>query len=740
MLYCPKCQQTYEADSQRFCPNDDQRLLPAPSAGKKSANQKGGVFMTFLKRKGENQSDKSFSVPRFSQSGFQPPSSSKIFKSETESESKLKLPSAKIFDPAPGFGFDPEGESQPASPAAKPLPRLVNPDEIPSGQARLGDRKTNPAGRLALTKDDPKVLLGQTVKGRYTIAEQIGQDEGGIFYLAEDKIVPHKKVVVRVLMDQEANDFFGSKVFAEEQVSLSRITHPNIAGVIDSGELSEGKPFIVTEFAEGKTVKDELQEIGQFDALRTARIIRQASYALSEIHQSGILHRNLKPENIVLTINESGAEQVKLTNFGTSKGKINEENLLYKSPEQVAGKIASPTSDGFSLAVIAYRMLTGHLPFNAATVGDLLKSQREGLRLRPSEARSDLPPPIDGILEKALAFNAPDRYRKARDFGDEFFSEIAARVSFQAEEEDEIAPNRREAKKAAAAASGGIVHTPVVRETNRTAGGAKRAKNSARKISALETSPSRIALPFFGAAVLLAVLLGVWYYFANRSDESVRQNTAAVENITPAETAASPEEAEASPPLARTISPPPGSFYFQNSKAGLKGEAVKNYLGFSLYYPTDWRLNEAGNNFLDVTKYADNNLPIEQMLVSYYNSRGTYQADEEIFPAQVRESNQTLTKILPNYQVVSEGKRTINNGWQAYEVKFQGTGKTARGEEITIWGKRLFIPAAIRGMKNGYVVTMLATSLSEDVKSVEDVGVKGELSTLLETFEPNQNF
>ena len=128
------------------------------------------------------------------------------------------------------------------------------------------------------------------------------------------------------------------------------------------------------------------------------------------------------------------------------------------------------------------------------------------------------------------------------------------------------------------------------------------------------------------------------------------------------------------------------------------------------------------------------------MLVGYYNSRGTYKNDAGIFPTLVKETNQTLKKIVPNYQIVSEGKKTINNGWQAYEVSFQGTGKTVNGENIKLWGKRLFIPTAIRGMKNGYVVTMLATSLSKDVKSAGDVGVKGELATVLETFEPNQTY
>jgi serine/threonine-protein kinase len=719
--------------------------LPAPSADD-STSQTGGVFMTILKRKPKIRA---INLSLFSK--FLKRVSSRRLRArflglkQKRIRFRNRVGVGEIFDPAPIF--DPYLKRRRMRPPRACCGGLSNPTKFRPVKRGSATGKTNPAGRLALTKDDPKVLLGQTVKGRYTIAEQIGQDEGSIFYLAEDKIVPHKKVVVRVLMDKEADDFFSSKFFVEERVSLSHISHPNIAGVIDSGELSEGVPFIVTEFAKGKTVKEELQEIGQFDALRTARIIRQASYALSEVHQSGIVHRSLKPENIVLTINENGAEQVKLTNFGASKGKVNQESLLYKSPEQIAGKFANPTSDGFSLAVIAYQMLTGRLPFDAATVGGLLKLQREGLRLRPSEARSDLPPPIDEILEKALAFNAPDRYRKVRDFGDEFFGEIAAHASFQAEE-GEIAPNKPKAEKAAeAAASGAASHTPAVRETTKTAVAAPRARNSVRTINApkmrKEMSLSRFAVPIFSAAILLAALLGVWYYLANPSGENVNQN-ATITNAAPEQNAASSapatEEAAETPPLARSISPPPDSFYFQNSKAGLKGEAVKNYLGFSLYYPNDWRLNKAGNNFWDVSKNADNNVPIEQMLVSYYNSRGTYRADKEIFPALIRETNGTLSKILPNYQVVSEGKRTVNNGWQAYEIKFQGTGKTTRGEEITIWGRRLFIPAAIRGIKNGYVVTMLATSLSEDVKNVEDVGVKGELSAILETFEPNQNF
>ncbi len=132
--------------------------------------------------------------------------------------------------------------------------------------------------------------------------------------------------------------------------------------------------------------------------------------------------------------------------------------------------------------------------------------------------------------------------------------------------------------------------------------------------------------------------------------------------------------------------------------------------------------------------------PIEQMLVSYYDSKGTFKADKEIFPALVKETNSTLKSFVPNYKLISEGEKTVNNGWRAYEVKFEGAGKTAKGEDIRYLGRRLFIPAARNGMKNGYVLTMLATSLSPDVKNIDDIGVKGDLQIILYSFEPNQNF
>ena len=128
------------------------------------------------------------------------------------------------------------------------------------------------------------------------------------------------------------------------------------------------------------------------------------------------------------------------------------------------------------------------------------------------------------------------------------------------------------------------------------------------------------------------------------------------------------------------------------------------------------------------------------MLVSYYKSEGTFKNDAEQFPTLVKETNETLKKLIPNYQVLNEGKIKVNGEWKAYEVKFQGGGTAKNGEKLIVWGRRLFIPVARPGFPSGYEITMLATSLSPEVRSVDDVGVRGELATVLATFEPNQKF
>jgi serine/threonine protein kinase len=771
MFYCPKCRRTYEDGSQRFCSGDGGRLLPALPTTMNSAEGKRGVFSTLLGKAAkppetdENlpPAPKFIKVEKTIQPNFPPSSTGK-----------------KLMDEPPAsLEFEPVSEPKltvETTPAVEPKPaaRMIKRSEIASGTASVGDRSVNPTGRLAISWEKPNVLLGQTVKGRYQVTEKLGQDETSISYLAEDKLSPEKKVVVRVLMEEDADDLT-SRIFAEERVSLSHLNHPNVAGLIDSGELLEGKFFIISEYAEGKSVKDKLRQTGQFNALRAARIVRQAAYALSEVHQNGVLHRNLKPENIVLTVNEAGTELVKVTDFAVSDGRQLADNPAYKSPEQLEGKMPTFASDIYSLAVIAYQMLTNRLPFTASSASDLINAPKKGLSLKPTNLRLDLPPSIDEILEKALAYKPSDRYPKARDFGDAVFNALTSTAAWTKPEAEETEAKKPEAKKnfeilspiAVADSSfddvevelidddqperaAFVADEPPPEEKIEPESAAKTPedlpweKRSPEPIKVASQSWMRLSV--LGLLALVLGLWAVWYYFLNRPNhpnfipppETQEIANPATENQPGANTVSAPPDVEL-PPQARQILPPPNTEYFQNTRENLSGELAKYYRGFSFYYPKDWVKTASEKNFADVARKNENGIPIEQMLVSFYDSKGTFKADREKFPALVKDSNKKLAELLPDYRFVSEGEKSIN-GWKVYEIKFEAAAATKNGESIRIFGRRLYMPAMRQGIKSGFVVTMLATSLSPQVQSVDDVGEKGELKTVLDTFEPSQMY
>lgn len=820
MLYCPKCQQTYEEGSQRFCNNDGGRLLPA-SGAERSAGKTGGVFTSLLSRNLPNQErdEKLSSIPRF----VRPEPGPDIFTSparpvfesdpdDIELELDASPAIAEVAEPVestddfaempifvidePAFGrelddepqawvsADPESEEEIVAPAGsdntsgieeklpldQPMGRTVRADEIPSGRAELGDRHAHPAGREALTWDNTDVLIGQTVKGRYHIIEKVGEDGSGISYLAEDKIVPNKKAVVRIMMDDGEADDFTNKIYAEERISFSHINHPNIVGIIDSGELQEGKPFLITEYVDGESVKDLLEKTGQFNVARTARIIRQASYALSDMHQNGILHRNLKPGNIILSHPVGGTEQVKITGFCIADGATAEGDLAYKAPEVLGGQVATYASDVFSLGVIAYEMLTHRKPFTGLSAKHMLKSQQEGMVLRPTNLRLDVPPGADDILEKAMAPEAVARYSKARDFGDALFNVLTTVAPWTNEtvEDIEVVPPAGDEEP----------QVPMPPAPLFLAGDEEIEPAEAIETTELEVLPEPAAAVddpawtkrspeppkasgpnwFLLGLLGIALIGGAWALvtFLKRPNQPAyvaqpapNEQPTPSEPITdgPTQNNLTAVESGEVPPPARRVEPPPGTVFFQNTKQDLKGDLARNFVGFTICYPSDWKVNEAKESseegtrgkFLDISHDAPNGKLAEQMLISYYESRGTINADEEKFPQLVAETNETLKKLIPDYQMLSQEKRQIN-GWWAYEVKFQGGGTTDKGEKLIVWGRRLFIPAARAGVKDGFEITMLATSYSENVKSVDDVGNRPGLSTVLFTFEPGQSF
>ncbi len=781
-MICPKCQQKYEDAAQRFCVNDGARLHP--SINSENSAEPAGVFSGILKKNAD-----------FLEKTEIKPAPPKLINKQFVKKNELKDKSKKIKKPAPPGTFT----------------KLIRPDEILSGQAQLGDRRVNPVGRFALSAENPNILLGQTIKGRYFIKSRLSQTARSIKYLATDNLNSDKKVIVRIYTAKLDESDFSARVFAEERVALSHINHPNIAKVIDSGELPEGNPFIVSDHVKGSSLKESFLRGLFFDRKKTARIIRQAADALSEAHQNGVLHRNLNPENIIISPTVAGSELVKVTDFNIFS-EITRGDFNYFAPERIAAKPANFSGDIYSLAVIAYQLLTGKTPFQVLTSKDLYKAQKNVIQIFDEAA--NLPPQTKAVLQKALAFDPTERFQKVRDFGDALYNSLIPENEnlnepdnlpdqYSTPETDEFtvsldsvldefsnglsAGNQILKTHESPVEMSGEVSTvkfqtdknadPAGVEIEKPTGSIKfhnvgigknefsaapdkktEAPWERRSIEPpVEGGQNWTFVAILGIGVLFFLSAAIFYYFVNRPADTEFVKTQTQNQI--------PENAEKQtgvdnnqdineiPPPPRKIVQPENTKFFENSKENLSKELLKYYRNFTLYYPETWKRNKfdkernkVDDKFIDISKNGADGIPLEMFMVSYYESNGTFELDKDMFPEIVNKASEDIkSSPLPNFELIGQGMVNLNKtedyeGWKAYEMKFQGEGTALNGDKIKLWGRHFYIPPARPNVKNGLVVTLLATSLSKDVKSADDLGIKGDLKTILYTFEPDQNF
>ncbi len=212
------------------------------------------------------------------------------------------------------------------------------------------------------------------------------------------------------------------------------------------------------------------------------------------------------------------------------------------------------------------------------------------------------------------------------------------------------------------------------------------------------------------------------------TDENVNNNTPSNTNT-----------AENVPPTTSTeFTPPAGSVKFENSKANLDGKLAEHYLDFSFYYPQAWALDpKAGvagaTNFAKVERRLPPDFTQENLAVGWYESKGTVAADESSFPRLVERLNATFSTNLPGYRKVSEGPTKVNS-LDGYEFRFEGLSKGTDKGDIQLWGRVIFLPPGVEGETNGATLSMLTTSLAPELTGVEDVGKKGEMPLILESF------
>ena len=262
------------------------------------------------------------------------------------------------------------------------------------------------------------IMKGQKINDRYQIIKSIGEGGMANVYLAYDTILD-RDVAVKVLRGDLADDEKFVRRFQREALSASSLSHPNIVEVYDVGD-DNGQYFIVMEYIDGKNLKDLLKKRGKLTVSEVVDIMSQIADGLSVAHDSYIIHRDIKPQNIMIL--ENGL--VKITDFGIAMAmnatQLTQTNSVmgsvhYLPPEQASGKGSTLKSDIYSMGILMYELLSGTLPYRGDNAVEIaLKHLKEPL---PSirEEFPDIPQSVENIILKAAAKNPKNRYSDARE-------------------------------------------------------------------------------------------------------------------------------------------------------------------------------------------------------------------------------------------------------------------------------------------------------------------------------------
>jgi serine/threonine-protein kinase len=281
-----------------------------------------------------------------------------------------------------------------------------------------------PADGAALeTTGDP--LLGETLAGKYRVDERLSVGGMGAVYRGTH-ILMGKTVAIKVLRPSLAADEKIVARFSREARAASRISHPHALSVTDFGEDEAGVVFLVMEFLNGRTLKEVIRQDGPLPLSRAVEIMRQVGSALDAAHAVGVVHRDLKSDNIML-INASGTDYAKVLDFGIAKiqeptpqdGELTSPDLIigtpqYMSPEQCSqSEQIDARSDVYSLGIILFEMLVGHVPFVGESPTAIMLKHLQQPPPSVLDERQDLPDGVETVVAKALAKQRENRYQTA---------------------------------------------------------------------------------------------------------------------------------------------------------------------------------------------------------------------------------------------------------------------------------------------------------------------------------------
>lgn len=263
-------------------------------------------------------------------------------------------------------------------------------------------------------------MIGRVYAGRYKIIASLGEGGMSRVWRAQD-MNTGKAVAVKVLRDEYKEDEIFVRRFEREALAASRMTHPNIANLLDVGVEEDGTRYLVIEYVSGKTLKQFIQESGAIRPETAAQIIIRVLAAVQHAHQNGVIHRDIKPQNIL--IDKEGT--VKVSDFGIARvansQTMNQDtdtvmgSVYYFSPEQAKGAVVDEKSDIYSVGVVFYEMLTGKVPFTGDTPVAIAMKHLQENPSPPSEINPAVSSAMDFVVLHAMEKRPRNRYASAAD-------------------------------------------------------------------------------------------------------------------------------------------------------------------------------------------------------------------------------------------------------------------------------------------------------------------------------------
>lgn len=283
-------------------------------------------------------------------------------------------------------------------------------------------------GPAAPESEDP--LVNKVLSERYRILKKLGEGGMGVVYLAEH-IVIEKKIALKVLFPDLTRRSDLVQRFMQEAKSASRIGHENVIDITDFGQSPEGYVFIAMEYLVGQDLGQLLKASGPMSWLRAQPIVLQIVKALRAAHERGIVHRDMKPENVFVLPRDDGREFVKVLDFGIAKvlgldedaPRLTRTGMIfgtpeYMSPEQAQGQQVDHRVDIYAVGCILYHMLTGEVPFKAESFMGILSKHMLEMPVPPGTRNPTIDPRVEAVINRAMEKDPALRFQTMREFVD----------------------------------------------------------------------------------------------------------------------------------------------------------------------------------------------------------------------------------------------------------------------------------------------------------------------------------